>query len=274
MITKVRLLKLYTLIRHRLHDWYHHYFNTEVRRQLKNPKSIPIIIISFNQLYYLKKLVDFLLNHGFTQVVILDNASTYPPLLDYFERLPDRVTLHQLNENRGHLSFWKSPEIYSLYCKGYYAVTDADVVPIAECPDDFMTTFIRLLDKAYDRTKVGFSLKLDDIPESNPNKAHIEAWESQYWNTELFPNVYKAPIDTTFALYRPGYRYRLKHFTYAWRTGAPLQVRHGGWYIDVNALTEEQTYYMKTANSSASWQINKQGELINTTHKPIYTHER
>jgi len=274
MIAKARYLKLKTLIWRHLQAWCNRHFNAEVRAQLKNPKTIPIIIISFNQLNYLKQLVEFLLKHGYSNLVILDNNSTYPPLLAYFKFIENLVQVIRLNENLGHLSFWKAEAVFKQYSKGYYVVTDADVVPLEGCPDDFMATFLRLLDKAYDRTKVGFSLKLDDIPESNPNKAHIEAWESKYWNTELLPNVYKAPIDTTFALYRPGYRYRLERFTYAWRTGAPLQARHGGWYIDVNALTEEQAYYMKTANSSASWQINEQGDLINTIHQPLYSHER
>ena len=116
MITRVRLLKLKTLIKHKLLSLYHHYFNAVVRRQLKNPKTIPIIIISFNQLHYLRQLVDFLLRQGYTRIVILDNASTYTPLLDYFETIEDRVTIHRLETNIGHLSFWKSPEIYKLYC--------------------------------------------------------------------------------------------------------------------------------------------------------------
>ena len=74
-------------------------------------------------------------------------------------------------------------------------------------------------------------------------------------------------------MYRPGYNYQLKDFTKAWRTAAPIQAKHGGWYINPNALTEEQAYYMKTANASASWQINAQGELINTTHQPLYANE-
>lgn len=273
MIPNPNFIKLYTLIKHKVNVWYHHTFNPTVKAQLKHPKRIPIVIISFNQLYYLKQLVAFLFKNDYTNIVIVDNNSTYGPLLDYFDLIKDQVSLHRLKENIGHLSFWKSEAIFKQYSKGYYVVTDADIVPIDDCPDNFLETFRLLLDKAYDRTKVGFSLKLDDIPESNPNKAHIEAWESKYWNTELLPNVYKAPIDTTFALYRPGYRYRLKHFTYAWRTGVPLQSRHGGWYIDIDALTEEQTYYMQTANASASWQINSQGDLINTTHQPLYANE-
>lgn len=273
MITKLQVIKLKTLIQHKLSTWYHHNLNATVKAQLKNPKSIPIIIISFNQLYYLKQLVDFLLEHGYANIIILDNASTYVPLLDYFEDIKPIVTIHRLRENLGHLSFWKRTDLITKYTKGYYVITDADIVPHKDCPTDFLNTFRILLDKAFDRTKVGFSLKLDDIPNTNPNKEKITQWESQYWRTKIHTNVYKAPIDTTFALYRPNYRYNLKHFTKAWRTDKPIQAKHGGWYIDTSNLTDEQSYYIQTANESASWQINAQGDLINTIHKPLYTNE-
>jgi hypothetical protein len=192
-------------------------------------------------------------------------------LLDYFETIKEEVTIHRLNENIGHLSFWKSEVIYNKYSKGYYVVTDADIVPVNVCPDNFLHKFRVFLDQAYDRTKVGFSLKLDDIPDTNPNKEKIVAWESKYWNSKLNDDVYKAEIDTTFALYRPNYQYKLKHFTKAWRTDYPFQARHGGWYLDIENLTDEQHYYLQSANASASWQIDEQGVIKNKTHKPLYS---
>ncbi|WP_298903221.1 glycosyltransferase family 2 protein [uncultured Psychroserpens sp.] len=273
MLTKARFIKLNKLITHKLNVWYNHNFNTTVRSQLKDPKCIPIIIISFNQLRDLKQLVDFLLKHNYSNVVIVDNNSTYKPLLDYFEIINDKVTVCQLEHNIGHLSFWKSETIFKKYSSGYYVVTDADIVPVNGCPDTFMSTLRVLLDEAFDRTKVGFSLKLDDIPDTNPNKEKIKQWEAQFWDYKIKPKVFKAEIDTTFAMYRPNYSYQLKDFTKAWRTDFPLQARHGGWYLDINNLSDEQEYYMKTANASASWKTNKDGELINSTHKPLYTNE-
>lgn len=251
--------------------FYHRTFNKTVKKQLKNPKSIPIIIISFNQLYYLKQLVDFLLKHQYQNIVIVDNKSTYPPLLNYLDSIKNKVTIHYLSANSGHLSFWKHEHLVHQYTKGYYALTDPDILPLTECPHDFLNTFRMLLDKAYDRTKVGFSLKLDDIPNTNPNKNAILEWESQFWKTKIHPLAWKAEIDTTFALYRPGYNYRLKHFTKAWRTDYPIQAQHGGWYVDIKNLTDEQSYYLKTANASASWQIDENGKLTNAIHKPLYT---
>jgi glycosyltransferase involved in cell wall biosynthesis len=248
-------------------------FNPVVRQQLKDYKRIPIIIISFNQLNYLRQLVNFLLKHGYSNIVIVDNKSTYAPLLKYFKTIEDKVTIHRFQDNLGHLAFWKHDSLFKKYSKGYYVVTDPDIVPLNSCPDDFLKTFRLLLDQAFNRTKVGFSLYLDDIPDTNPNKAHIVKWESKYWKSVIRPHVFKAEIDTTFALYRPNYTYRLKHFTKGWRTNYPITARHGGWYIDFNNFSEEQTYYMKTANDSASWQINAKGELINTTHKSLYGQE-
>lgn len=265
--------RLFKLMGHRFNLNMQAAFNSTVKKQLKHPEKIPIIIISFNQLKYLKQLVDFLLGKGMESIVILDNNSTYKPLLDYFETVEDKVTVIRKEKNLGHLSFWKNRDVFSTYSKGYYVVTDADVVPIDDCPDDLMVRLMNLLDMAFDRTKVGLSLKINDIPNTNPNQKEIMDWESQYWRSKITHGVFKAEVDTTFAMYRPKYDYRLKHFTKAWRTDYPYQARHGGWYLDLKNLSEEQKYYMKTANESASWQIDEKGELINKVHKPLYSNE-
>ena len=253
--------------------WYHHNFNKTVKRQLKNHKTIPIIIISFNQLKFLKLQVEFLLKHGYSNIIIVDNCSNYKPLLDYFGKINKDVTIYRLNKNLGHLTFWKDETIFKKYSTGYYVVSDADIVPVNDCPEDFIKELRLLLDKAYGRTKVGFSLMLDDIPDTNPNKEHILHWESKYYKTKIHPLAFKAEIDTTFAIYRPKYRYKLKHFTKAWRTDYPMQARHGGWYIDPINLSEEQKQYLNTANDSASWLIDEKGILINKVHNPLYSND-
>ena len=141
-----------------------YFFNDTVISQNKNYKSIPIIIISFNQLYYLKQLIEFLKKSNYNNIVVIDNNSTYEPLLEYFDDIESEVTIHRLNQNHGHLVFWKNKELFEKYSKGYYAITDADINPIPECPEDFLLYFKKILDKVFEITKVGFSLKIDDIP--------------------------------------------------------------------------------------------------------------
>ena len=248
-------------------------FNATVKAQLKNPKSIPIIIINFNQLFYLKLVIDALLKRGYSNIIVIDNNSTYKPLIAYYNNRPLGIKIHRLKTNHGHLSFWKEQELVEKYTKGYYVVTDPDIVPVEDCPEDFLETFRKLLDKAYDRTKVGFSLKIDDIPEHNPQVQVIKDWEAQFWTFKIHPKAYKAEIDTTFALYRPNYKYKRKNFTKAWRTDFPLQALHGGWYINPSKLTEEQRYYLKTANASASWLLDNLGNIKDSLHKNTYTND-
>ncbi len=233
----------------------------KVIKQRINYKSIPIIIISFNQLFYLKQLVTFLKKHKYTKIVIIDNNSTYKPLLEYFETLSTDVKIHKLKENFGHLVFWKNKKIFNKYSKGYYMVTDADIVPDPDCPPDFVRYLKKVLERNQKITKVGFSLKIDDIPDTNPNKQKVINWESKFWENQNKEGNYLADIDTTFALYRPGYYYKQKGFYAAIRTRWPYQAKHGGWYLDIANLSEEQVLYFATCNESSSWRINEERNL-------------
>ena len=260
---KRKVIKKVEFIHFLIKTYFNSFFNSFTRKQIKNPKNIPIIIISFNQLFYLKQLVNFLKKHNYSNIVIIDNNSTYPPLLDYFDSIESTVTLHRLNKNWGHLVFWKNKELFEKYSKGYYVVTDADVVPDVDCPSDFLKYFISILNYNENIAKVGFSLKIDDIPEANTNKSKILKWEFQFHQNKNSEGNYYAPIDTTFALYRPNYAYNEKSFFAAIRTKKPYQCRHGGWYLNTNNLTEEQVYYYSKCNESSSWRIDDSGDLIN-----------
>lgn len=259
---KCKIIKNIEFIHFLIRTYYNNYFNPIVREQKKNPKKIPIIIISFNQLFYLKQLVDFLKKHQYSNIVIIDNNSTYPPLFKYFQSIKSSVTLHRLNENRGHLVFWENKELFEKYSKGYYVVTDADIVPVENCPDDFLKYFIKILNSYPNITKVGFSLKIDDIPDSNKNKKQIIKWESQYWKIKNQAGDFSSDIDTTFALYKPGkIGFKTQKFYYAIRSKSPYLALHGGWYVDSNNLTSEQKYYLETANESASWLVDAKGNM-------------
>lgn len=238
-------------------------FNELVRRQNADYKSIPIIIISFNQLFYLRQLVEFLQSKGYHNIVIIDNKSDYQPLLEYFDQIQDTVKIYRLQKNYGHRVFWKVPEIYEQYRGGYFAVTDPDVVPREDCPGDFMLQFKKILDRNLFIKKAGFSLELEDIPQTHPHRQTIVEWELQFWKDKDSHGDYKAIIDTTFALYRPEKGiFRWTAFFRGIRTKRPYTARHGGWYIDPLNLTDEQRHYYKKANSSSTWRVNEDGNLV------------
>lgn len=241
--------------------------NAFAKAQLEKPTQIPIIIISYNQFFYLKQLIDSLQSRGYLNIVIIDNASTYPPLLNYLKEIENDVTIHRLTENKGHMVFWKEREIFEKYAKGFYVITDADVVLIPECPDDFMDILLSQFMSFKSYTKIGLSLKLDDIPDENIAKKEILDWEKQFWQKRKGAFLFEAEVDTTFAIYRPKYMYDPVNFFDSLRMNFPIQGKHGGWYIDQKNLTEEQKYYYATANSSSSWLLNEAGELENAKYR-------
>ena len=123
-----KISKFKSILRFKLFKFYNNVFNLKVINQNLNFKTIPIIIISYNQLKYLKLLVEKLQSNGYSNIVIIDNNSKYPPLLDYLKSIEDKVIIHYLKENFGHMVFWKNKEIFDLYSKGYFVLTDPDVI--------------------------------------------------------------------------------------------------------------------------------------------------
>lgn len=264
VLVLIRIVKIFIL------KYYGFFFNATVIEQNKNYKKIPIIIINFNQLYYLKKLIFFLENNEYRNIIIIDNNSTYKPLLHYYKLNESNIKLYQMDKNYGHEVFWLRNDLFKQYTKGYYVVTDPDIVPIIDCPEDFLLSFKNKVDNNYKISKVGFSLIINDIPDENKNKIQILNWENQYWQVKNKDGDFIAKIDTTFALYRPYYIYERNDFFFrAIRTNYPYQAKHGGWYVNTSDLTEEQIYYYSNCNSSASWRINLDGKLENKLYNEL-----
>lgn len=219
--------------------------------RVKDYKSVPVIINNRNRLTMLKRLIDSLITRGYHNIYIIDNASDYPPLLKWYSSCPYRVFL--LHENAGHLSLWRTG-IYKMFWDSYYAYTDSDMELTEDCPDDFMEKFISLLKKYPSALKAGFSLRIDDLPDCFDNKSSVIAHESQFWTKKLTDDAYEAPIDTTFAVYKPYFKgeyidVRKRYI----RTAPPYSARHLPWYLDSSRMTEEERYYISHLDTVTHW---------------------
>lgn len=216
-------------------------------------RGVPVIIISRDRLDCLRQLVDWLeRTPGIGTIHIVDNASTWPPLLEYLDRSPHMV--HRLEVNLGHHAPWVIGLVASV-SDAPFVVTDPDVIPDAACPPDAIDHFAGILERHPDTDKVGFGLRIDDLPNAFAHRDAVVRWESKFWTDEVEPGVFRADIDTTFALYRPG----RDHKTFnAVRTGAPYTARHLPWYTPTNAPTAEDIYYREHADPAvASWTGNE-----------------
>ncbi len=224
----------------------------------KKIKKIPIIINNRNRYTYLLQVISWLEKNGYANIYIIDNASTYPPLLDYYSATKYKV--FRLKENIGHLALWQTG-IIKQFVNNYYIYTDPDILPIEECPGNVMEVFMQILKKHEEIEKVGFGLKIDDLPDYYAHKKKVLDWEVQFWEKPIEKDLYDAHIDTTFALYRP--------FTdkgpaiKSYRTGGEYMARHLPWYEDSKNPTEENIYYKNHIKKGASHWINAESEPDN-----------
>ncbi|SHK70006.1 Tetratricopeptide repeat-containing protein [Selenomonas ruminantium] len=212
--------------------------------------TIPIFINNFNRLSCLQKLVNWLVEAGYRNIYILDNDSSYPPLLEYYRQLEIResaVQVLRLGRNFGHTALWKSGILESLSVESPYVYTDSDVMPVAECPKDFLQQFMDILWRYPLLKKVGLGLKTDGI--TCDNAEEVLNVERRYYIHEMEPNLYFSPVDTTFALYR---NYRHYHLYVAARTTGKLMAWHLPWHYDYTNLPPDELYYAQHANASAS----------------------
>ncbi len=213
--------------------------------------DVPVFIISYNRLEVLAKCVSRYEEDGYSNLIIIDNASTDKDLLKYLSESSHQVVF--LDKNYGHRVLWECHRFDDIISSQYYVLTDPDILPVDECPSDYVEKFYGLLQEHPNKTKAGFALKLDDLPEEYPYKYDVIRWESFFWEHRIpgeFP-LYDASIDTTFALYRPGF-IREETFFDAVRTGSPYVARHLGWYVIPEKMSASERAYFTPDNKISS----------------------
>ena len=211
-------------------------------------RDVPIFINARDRLGVMKKLIDWLLDADYRNLIILDNNSTYPPLLEYYSELEkdSRVKIIRLGKNFGYKALWQSGILERLKISTPYAYTDPDILPIERCPKDFVKRLMKILDSNHEVRKVGLGLIWEDITFSDKEQTQI--LESNFYNgTQIGENLYYAQVDTTFALYSNVRHYSLR---FSLRTTDNLMAYHLPWYFDYDALPEDEKYYMNHADKN------------------------
>ena len=224
-------------------------FTSNKRHKFDDVYNTPVFIISYNQLTYVKQMVDWLKKYGFNNIHIVDNQSSYKPLLNYLNK--SDCVVHHMDKNYGHTVIWDSGKFDDIIKKQCYIVSDCDIAPNKKLPTDFLKYLYEILDKYPYITKVGFALNIKNLPNTEKNKT-VKKWESQFWQNQIDKDLYLANIDTTFALYRPGkIKMHSDTFYSAVRIAGNMTATHLPWVETTE--NSESAFYKKTANSSASW---------------------
>lgn len=230
-----------------------------------NIKDIPFIICNFNQLTFLRNLINQIrFYYPENTVVVVDNGSNYEPLLFYYDWLRQQqpisnvdVVKYPTNDFIKNVSQFVG-EAFKL--NDYIVLTDPDLSIHPATPPNFLEIFKTAID-TYGFHHAGFGLKTDDIPAWNPKAEWIQGDEKALLAHAVkifmgeFPiqngtvyTGYKAPIDTTFALYkRDNGGWASPMSGENWGNCVRLfEVHHLPWYLHKDYLNPEMQNYFAT----------------------------
>lgn len=214
-----------------------------------------VYINNRNYLTWPKNMSEILLNQNH-EVIIVDNNSSYQPLIDWYEKQKD-IDIVRLNINVGHTAPWALNIVDN---SDYYVVTDPDLC-ISSVPNDWDSILIEGI-KKFSATKCGLSLSENNIPKENPawildrfcdypNGDNPITWGDHIKLDKFFINF---PTDTTFAIYSPGQWYHIGGI----RSNKPYTAKHLPWYIVLNKnenlnefqieMNDEMYFYFKNSS--------------------------
>jgi len=204
-----------------------------------------VFIISYNRLTLLRNMCEWLNKKGCTPIII-DNGSTYPPLIEWFEDCPYKV--HRMTDKDNHQVLWNSG-IIDEYPDRYYCVTDHDL-DFTGIPSDFLEVLMIGLNLFPQVVKSGFSLRISDLPDNAYTK-EVRDWELKFWG-DMQKGYYVADIDTTFALYdkTKGFgKLPNNKFFSAVRSAEPYTATHIPWHNTLENMSDEEKYYQEKTHT-------------------------
>ena len=239
-----------------------------------NPQfpRIPIFIINHNKLTTLQQMVTSLRTYVRTPVDIIvhDNNSTYPPLLEYYRRTPelkvyyytladtqvpdvpqdlldrnltDTIKQTVLGSVTQSISRW-----YADHESPYYVVSDSDIAFTEDTPGDVLEFYASALEQHPGYNVVGPRLIINDIPLHYPLREKILL---KFWYEDALAVPFKGgsyigwegTIDTTFGMYRKSFHFHRKQN--GLKVGYPYNARHLDWYHDPAQLPADVEFNMQ-----------------------------
>lgn len=212
--------------------------------------KIPVIINNRNLLTWPKAMVERIQRYdGVGEIIIVDNGSTYEPLLDWYATSPCRIVR---GNNIGIAAPWINGTVEDLKVE-YYVVTDPDM-GLEDTPNDTLLYLKDKLESMKHLEKVGLGLDWQRVTSDSPYYNHLQGYEKSRWQASYVQNDVHVDvqIDTTFALYSAQ-----RYFIGGGSTSAPYVARHYPWEFSLEEARghEEFRYYIDHATSASSYKV-------------------
>lgn len=229
-----------------IHEWFE-FKNDNTIENL----GIPVYIIAYNFLYFVKNIVNQLKQYT-KNIHIIDNKSTYPDLLEYYNQ-DYEFFLHKMETNYGHY-VWKT-QIY-WQCPKIFAITDPDLELNLFMPKNFLTVF-KDLSYQYQKGKVGCALDISDSHLFFQDKDYtqgctIKEWEDRFWIKDIKNDnyqLYEGSLDTTLCVVNK----QFEEVNNAIRVAGDYSCKHIPWYVGWhNKIDPIELEFYKKNNMSSS----------------------
>ncbi len=225
----------------------------------KLQSEVPVIIPCFDTVSYVRSMVDQLRCRGLRNIILVDNASTYAPMRAYLEAPDPDVTVILQTQNKGPRDCFMDPVSLALLPQ-IFCVTDPDLELNPNMPEDFIGQLAGLTER-HAVGKAGLALDI-----SNPTLLRDEdfqiggrtwkiwEWEGQFWENRLEPTpsgdpVFKAQVDTTFAVYNKRF-FEPRTALEGVRVAGRFTCQHLPWYRDIGLPPDEEQQYRQHARDS------------------------
>jgi hypothetical protein len=215
--------------------------------------KIPIILNNRNLLTWTSKMVEECKRFdNVGDIIIVDNDSTYEPLLEWYDTKPCEIIK---TSNNGYLSPWviNLPEKLT---SSFYVVSDPDL-DLSNTPNDALTHLQDKMLKHSNYCRIGLSLENWNVSEKSPYHKFLNEWAKTNWDPNTISDglLVNQQFDTTFGLYHINRNYRGSNCT----TNSPYSVNHLPWEFTMDEINQleidnyEYYYYLKNSNSSSSY---------------------
>lgn len=210
----------------------------------------PLIVITRDRLSYTLRCLESFARQDL-DIHIVDHGSTWEPMVDWLATCPYPV--HYRGDQTPQ-SLWQWDGLQRIVGglgSRRYLVTDPDIVLDDDIPADWL---LRMHDELNSPglIKVGLGLRLDDLPDTDLS-GKVRGWELAFWQHRTDSRrAWRAPVDTTIALYQG--RGVAPDFAIhpAARLDAPYLARHLPWYQDLDPA-ETQHYRDHALPGTSHW---------------------
>jgi hypothetical protein len=193
--------------------------------------AIPIIVIAWNNLTFVKSFINQI-QHLTDKIIIMDNASTYSPMFEYYDTLeklnPNKYEIRRLDKNYGHnVCYTFIDTLPDTFC-----MSDPDLQLNPKMPHNLIEQLI-YISNTYHCGKVGLALDITDHELFIPGNCHdlVYSIESGYYKNKIVSDnyeMYYAPIDTTFCLINKKFNIELAQNNI--RVAGLFTAKHLPWY--------------------------------------------